>query len=156
MPGLEFKLLSLVAAAGPNGILQPDLTKLSGQDKRSVPKRTDALENKGYITKEKCLGGGIQTSILRFKKYVEATQPSSEAQDEQGAVSVHMRVREAEDPEFKMIRYDIWFDKLVDTLKNSHNNLMAWEDMRTEMVSFFKAIGGPTIDKPRASSTTGG
>ena len=39
----EFTLLSLIGAAGPAGIPQPELTRLSGQDKRSLPHRTLSL-----------------------------------------------------------------------------------------------------------------
>lgn len=51
VPVMEFALLSIIAANGENGITQPDLAHFSGQDKRSVPHRTDELARKGYIVK---------------------------------------------------------------------------------------------------------
>lgn len=48
---LDFILLSIIAACGPKGILQHDLTRISGQDKRSLPARTDRLRDNGYIEK---------------------------------------------------------------------------------------------------------
>ena len=49
---LDFICLSIIAACGPKGILQPDLVRISGQDKRSLPARTDRLHNGGYIEKK--------------------------------------------------------------------------------------------------------
>ena len=49
---LDFICLSIIAACGPKGILQPDLVRISGQDKRSLPSRTDRLHNGGYIEKK--------------------------------------------------------------------------------------------------------
>ncbi|EXJ84346.1 hypothetical protein A1O3_05013 [Capronia epimyces CBS 606.96] len=66
---MEFDLLSHIAAARANGILQGDLRQASGQDKRSVPKRTDALEKKGYIIKEVVYRKGNKTSRLVLKKF---------------------------------------------------------------------------------------
>jgi transcription factor C subunit 3 len=51
LPAMEFVLLCIIATYGSEGIAQPELVVLSGQDKRSVPKRTDALAQKGYIEK---------------------------------------------------------------------------------------------------------
>ncbi|KAL9640816.1 MAG: hypothetical protein Q9164_000051 [Protoblastenia rupestris] len=48
---LDFIILSTIAACGPKGILQHDLVRVSGQDKRSLPHRTDRLYEDGYIEK---------------------------------------------------------------------------------------------------------
>ncbi|KIW21255.1 hypothetical protein PV08_01835 [Exophiala spinifera] len=66
---LEFDLLSQIAATRSAGMLQGELIRLSGQDKRSVPKRTDALQNKGYIIKEVVYLKGNRTSRLTLKKF---------------------------------------------------------------------------------------
>ncbi|EXJ78581.1 hypothetical protein A1O1_08982 [Capronia coronata CBS 617.96] len=66
---LEFDLLSLIAPARSNGILQGDLRQASGQDKRSVPKRTDALHKKGYIVKETVYRKGNRTSRLILRRF---------------------------------------------------------------------------------------
>ncbi|EHY53091.1 hypothetical protein ABEF92_003942 [Exophiala dermatitidis] len=78
---LEFDLLSHIAAARSNGILQGDLRQATGQDKRSVPKRTDTLQKKGYIIKTTVYRKGIKTSRLFLKKFAptvshDATQTS--------------------------------------------------------------------------------
>lgn len=89
VPRLEFELLSHIAATKSGGILQGELTKLSGQDKRSVPKRTDALHRKGYIVKEAVFYRGNRTSRLTLKRFIkedasdidESPQRGSSVQD---------------------------------------------------------------------------
>lgn len=63
VPSMEFSLLSIIAANGVNGITQPELTQCSGQDKRSVPHRTDELARKGYVVKNPVQAGKARTSI---------------------------------------------------------------------------------------------
>jgi transcription factor C subunit 3 len=70
VPSMEFILLSLIASRGVNGITQPDLTVMSGQDKRSVPHRTDELSRKGYIQKMPVQAGKMRTSLCVHKKFV--------------------------------------------------------------------------------------
>ncbi|KAL6702848.1 hypothetical protein ACN47E_000875 [Coniothyrium glycines] len=69
VPSMEFVLLSLIAARGAEGITQPELTQLSGQDKRSVPNRTNELARKGYITKEPVQANKIRTSLCVHSKF---------------------------------------------------------------------------------------
>ncbi|KAF2126418.1 hypothetical protein P153DRAFT_388460 [Dothidotthia symphoricarpi CBS 119687] len=70
VPSMEFVLLSIIAARGQEGIAQPDLVSLSGQDKRSVPHRTDELARKGYIAKNPVHAGKTRTSLCVHKKFV--------------------------------------------------------------------------------------
>ncbi|KAK5049106.1 hypothetical protein LTR84_005529 [Exophiala bonariae] len=70
---LEFALLTHIAASRSIGILQGPLTRASGQDKRSVPKRTDVLHRKGYIIKEPVYAHGTKTSRLTLRKLAATT-----------------------------------------------------------------------------------
>jgi hypothetical protein len=70
IPALEFVLLSLIAAQGADGITQPELVQLSGQDKRSVPHRTAELTRKGYISKINVQTSKYRTSLLIHSKFV--------------------------------------------------------------------------------------
>jgi hypothetical protein len=70
VPTMEFVLLSLIASHGEGGVTQPDLTIMSGQDKRSVPKRTDELCRKGYIEKRPVQSGKLRTSLCVHTKFV--------------------------------------------------------------------------------------
>ncbi|KAF1924163.1 uncharacterized protein M421DRAFT_424997 [Didymella exigua CBS 183.55] len=72
VPTMEFILLSLIASHGTAGVTQPDLTAMSGQDKRSVPHRTDELCRKGYIEKRPVQSGKLRTSLCVHQKFVSA------------------------------------------------------------------------------------
>ena len=127
IPKLEFRCLSVIAAAGPGGLLQPDVTRLTGQDKRSVPKRTDALAQKGLITKELCVGLGIKTSVLIFKKFIQ--QGEAQTMFEVGGDAGHTPKNGVR----RMIRYDEWFSEIIGHLKKNSGTI-AVEDLRKEMV----------------------
>lgn len=128
IPKLEFQCLSVIAAAGPGGLLQPEVTKLTQQDKRSVPKRTDALVHKGLITKDPCVGHGIKTSLCRFNKFIQ--QDDSPYLLELGGSA---RKPGPDNEVHHMLRYDEWFIEVISLLKK-HNNIMAYDDLRKEMV----------------------
>jgi hypothetical protein len=66
---LEFVLLSIIASRKSEGIVQPELVRLSGQDKRSVPKRTTALQQKGYIDKRPVQTKKARTSLCTLQRY---------------------------------------------------------------------------------------
>lgn len=70
VPSMEFVLLSLIAARGATGITQPELIALSGQDKRSVPHRTDELARKNYISKYPVQSNKMRTSLCIHTKFV--------------------------------------------------------------------------------------
>ncbi|KAL1982046.1 hypothetical protein VTN96DRAFT_1816 [Rasamsonia emersonii] len=69
----EFALLSIIASRKSQGIVQTELVKVSGQDKRSVPKRTDALQQKGYIEKRAVQVKASRTSLCTLRKFVPET-----------------------------------------------------------------------------------
>lgn len=69
VPRSEWLLLLGIASTKAEGILQGDLGRLVDQDKRSVPKRTDALVKKGYITKRTTLVRGTKTSKMWLKLF---------------------------------------------------------------------------------------
>ncbi|KAK4238500.1 hypothetical protein C8A03DRAFT_15034 [Achaetomium macrosporum] len=64
VPALEWACLQGIASAKAEGILQSDLRRLVGQDKRSLPKRTDSLARKGYIAKRTVVVKKMKTSRL--------------------------------------------------------------------------------------------
>jgi B-block binding subunit of TFIIIC len=71
VPPMHFQILCIVAAAGENGISQPELIQKSGQDKRSVPKRTDYLAEHGYIEKKPIYVKSSKTSLLIHRKFLK-------------------------------------------------------------------------------------
>ncbi|CEL08858.1 hypothetical protein ASPCAL12003 [Aspergillus calidoustus] len=103
---MEFALLSIIASRGSSGITQPELIKLSGQDKRSVPKRTDVLHQKGYIAKRAIQIKAARTSLCTLRRfldpeYLAVGKPANEA----GADAV------------KMIDFGAFTDKLFGILR---------------------------------------
>ncbi|KAK4692758.1 hypothetical protein P7C71_g4510, partial [Lecanoromycetidae sp. Uapishka_2] len=74
---LDFDCLSIIARFGSQGILQHHLTRLSGQDKRSLPSRTDRLHEGGYIIKEQlavregALAAMLHTSRCVLKRFAQ-------------------------------------------------------------------------------------
>lgn len=73
IPRLEWHLLQGIAPTKHDGILQGDLRRLVGQDKRSVPKRTDFLAAKGYIVKRSIMVRASKTSKLWLAGFAPST-----------------------------------------------------------------------------------
>lgn len=67
LPRSEWDLLLGIASTAFAGILQGELGRLVQQDKRSVPKRTDSLVEKGYAAKRTTSIRGMKTSKLWLK-----------------------------------------------------------------------------------------
>lgn len=65
----EFALLSIIASRKGKGIVQSELSAISGQDKRSVPKRTDVLQERGYIEKKPVQYKSTRTSLCILRKF---------------------------------------------------------------------------------------
>ncbi|KAB5563028.1 hypothetical protein GE09DRAFT_960506 [Coniochaeta sp. 2T2.1] len=82
IPRLEWHLLQGIAPTKYDGILQGDLRRLVGQDKRSVPKRTDFLAAKGYIVKRSIMVRASKTSKLWLAAFApsETTEPGNAQQ----------------------------------------------------------------------------
>ncbi|KAI1194927.1 hypothetical protein F5X97DRAFT_260442 [Nemania serpens] len=77
VPLFEWRALVDIASVKEKGILQGDLVRLTGQDKRSLPTRTDALARKGYIIKQPIVLRGGKSSKLwlaQFSDYAKEHQ----------------------------------------------------------------------------------
>ncbi|KAF7524154.1 hypothetical protein G7054_g11532 [Neopestalotiopsis clavispora] len=79
IPVFEWKALVAIASVGTAGILQGDLTRLTGQDKRSLPTRTDALARKGYIIKKQTMLRGCKTSKLWLAQFSDSVQDEDDS-----------------------------------------------------------------------------
>ncbi|KPM41634.1 hypothetical protein AK830_g4937 [Neonectria ditissima] len=82
VPRSEWLLLLGIASTTAHGILQGDLGRLVDQDKRSVPKRTDALLKKGYIAKRTTLVRGTKTSKMWLKLFAPPLPKDGDGLDE--------------------------------------------------------------------------
>ncbi|ORY71088.1 uncharacterized protein BCR38DRAFT_381327 [Pseudomassariella vexata] len=77
IPQFEWRALVAIASVKGKGILQGDLVRLTGQDKRSLPTRTDALAKKGYIIKQPAMLRGCRTSKLWLARFAGNAEAES-------------------------------------------------------------------------------
>ncbi|KAI1131236.1 hypothetical protein F5Y10DRAFT_234106 [Nemania abortiva] len=78
VPLFEWRALVDIASVKEEGILQGDLVRLTGQDKRSLPTRTDALARKGYIIKQPIVLRGGKSSKLWLAQFSEDAKEHQE------------------------------------------------------------------------------
>ncbi|KAI1354850.1 hypothetical protein F5Y01DRAFT_271512 [Xylaria sp. FL0043] len=78
VPLFEWRALVDIASVKERGILQGDLVRLTGQDKRSLPTRTDALARKGYIIKQPVVLRGGKSSKLWLAQFSEHAREHQE------------------------------------------------------------------------------
>ncbi|GES60056.1 TFIIIC transcription initiation factor complex subunits Tfc3 [Aspergillus terreus] len=119
----EFALLSIIASHKSKGIAQTDLVRISGQDKRSVPKRTDTLQRKGYIQKRAVQIKSARTSLCTLRRFLK---------DED---SVPESASESADCQNQMIDFHKFMDDLFSILRqhkilsrNDLKNLLGFAD----------------------------
>ena len=131
VPRLDFACLSVIASQGEQGIVQPEVVKITGQDKRSVPSRTNRLAEKGYIQKLPIFAASKRTSLLVLSRYAKSRQSSSAQATTQSAehaeeIPVDFHGQSKFFPYQKPIR------KMIDVLK--HENLLMWDDLKKKLV----------------------
>ncbi|KAI0532839.1 hypothetical protein GGR58DRAFT_148528 [Xylaria digitata] len=78
VPLFEWRALVDIASVKEKGILQGDLVRLTGQDKRSLPTRTDALARKGYIIKQPIVLRGGKSSKLWLTQFSDFAREHQE------------------------------------------------------------------------------
>ncbi|KAI1178493.1 hypothetical protein F4777DRAFT_576027 [Nemania sp. FL0916] len=78
VPLFEWRALVDIASVKEKGILQGDLVRLTGQDKRSLPTRTDALARKGYIIKQPIVLRGGKSSKLWLAQFADSAREDRE------------------------------------------------------------------------------
>ena len=122
LPDREFECLSIIAASGPQGCLQPDVTKISGQDKRSVPKRTDNLCAKGYIVKENIISIGMRTTRLKLRKYARDV-------DQLHADAETNYAKEPSIEDQKVVSSEEWYDKTIHMIQENGGAIVL-DDLR--------------------------
>ena len=120
----EFALLSIIALGRANGIPQTDLVRLSGQDKRSVPKRTDLLQQKGYIQKRAIQVRSTRTSLCTLCKFLKPEYLAGQASADQQQAG-------ATGPENRVIDFKVFTDKLFDILREY--KIIARNDLKSHL-----------------------
>ena len=130
VPKLEFICLSMITSRREKGILQADLMRSTGQDKRSVPRRTENLCKHGYIEKKPVLFNGGRTSWLYAQQF--APKPASlnnSASEAKKALHVG-----PEHSEGAVIDYRAVFDGIFDILRDAKSKLITNYDLIEKLV----------------------
>jgi len=124
---LEFQLLVIIAGFGERGVTHPDLIAASGQDKRSLPKRTDELHTNGYIEKKPVLAHGTRTSLCTLTRFIKKT---SKLAAEKGT-----GFAEDEEDCFRdgMLISDVFYDKTMRIVEDF--GIITQSDLRRLLVS---------------------
>lgn len=107
----EFALLSVIASSKYNGVSQPDLARFTGQDKRSIPRRTDELQRKGYIDKRPIQIKGTRTSLCTLRRFVRGDTASRALETTPAGAAGEMY------PASDMIDFKSFLDKLFEALR---------------------------------------
>ena len=145
IPSLDFACLSIIAAAGPRGITQPELVKLSDQDKRSVPRRTQDLFEKGYITKTPVLSGASRTCLCTLKRFIpapDAKKPENDSASGEPNLDVDSQaIFQRCFPDGGANLY-LLLSNIFDVLDRF--KMITMEDMRRKLVSFEMLRRGST------------
>lgn len=116
----EFALLSIIASQRASGIPQTDLARLSGQDKRSVPKRTDRLHAKGYIQKRAIQLKATRTSLCTLGRFLK---PEYLASHEPTDLGFEETIQED-----RVIDFNVFTDKLFEILRE--HKIISRDDLK--------------------------
>ena len=130
IPKMEFICLSMITSRREKGILQADLTKSTGQDKRSVPRRTQNLCKHGYIEKKPVLFNGGRTSWLYAKQFAPKTaslnNTASEAKKADHVGPEHSKG--------VVVDYRAVFNGIFDILRDAKSRLITNNDLIEKLV----------------------
>ena len=129
VPAKSFQLLQIIAAHRVQGITQPELVRISDQDKRSVPQRTAKLAEAGHIKKLPVLANHSNTSLLIHSKFFdEFAIPAAGEQ-----IIASLTSESAPDRLFlghnRHTRVEKQLREAIDVLANN-NNLLMWSDLK--------------------------
>ena len=131
IPKMEFICLSIITSRRDKGIVQGDLTKITGQDKRSIPKRTQNLHEHGYIEKKPVLFGGARTSWLYAKRYAPASA-SLNISPSEAKKGLLVAPEHAKGP---VVDYRAIFNGIFGILRDAKSKLITNADLIEKMVS---------------------
>ncbi|KAI5839302.1 hypothetical protein DFP73DRAFT_219762 [Morchella snyderi] len=141
VPNAIFKCLEVIGKHREMGIIQPELTRLTGQDKKSVPVRTTMLKNQGYIEKKSVLVKNLNTSKLTLARFAfqRDIKRSVQTPPEKDARKKGRRQldREDEGPNFAWTGPTIDTEKLIKAilfeLKLAKNRVLMHSDLKRKL-----------------------
>ena len=135
---MEFTCLSIIAAHREQGIMQPDLVRISGQDKRSVPGRTQSLHDKGYIEKRPIRLGLLKTSLLILKRFAGITENQRrKLQQEMVGTGTSVENGDSLQPsqnQCRLLEVEPKTREMFGILRDM--KIMTWDDLKRKLVCF--------------------
>jgi len=135
VPNAVFQCLQVIGKFREEGIIQPELTKIAGQDKKSVAGRTTQLKDMGYIEKMSVLARSMNTSKLTLIKFAvrrdqKRAQVAKEAKNNQGAKVASG----AENWTGDTIHNEGLIKAIIAELKSAKNGVVQRDDLKKRMV----------------------
>jgi hypothetical protein len=128
--------LEVIGKHREQGLIQPELTKITGQDKKSIAGRTTLLKELGYIEKVGVLAKGMNTSKLTLTKF--AIQ--RDRKRAQGAKEEKKRKDKNAVPEGneswtgETIHLESLVRAIITELKNAKNRVVQRGDLKKKLV----------------------
>ena len=143
VPNAVFKCLEVIAKHREQGLIQPELTKITGQDKKSVAGRTTILKNLGLIEKVSVLAKSLNTSKLTLTKYALQRDIKRQVAQESREVVVKKRGKKFLDTKNDAANI-AWTGATIDTeklikaifseLKGAKNQVLMHSDLKRKLV----------------------
>ncbi|MCJ1405237.1 hypothetical protein MMC11_008464 [Xylographa trunciseda] len=134
---LDFTCLSIIAAHREHGILQPELVRMSGQDKRSVPWRTQKLCDNGYIIKKEVVASGARTSLCVLKRFAAQSGPREATTEDQYPASLPESVKIGGNKGYVDAKSHVVETRIratFDLLKEL--KIILWDDLKIKLACF--------------------
>ena len=116
------------------GLIQPDLTKITGQDKKSVAGRTTLLKDLGYIEKINVLAKSMNTSKLTLTKFAvqrDLKRIQASRKEEQKGEAI---AGGAEQWTGDTIHLESLVRAIISELKSAKNNVLQRSDLKKKLV----------------------
>jgi hypothetical protein len=126
-----------------NGLIQPELTKITGQDKKSIAGRTTVLKDLGYIEKINVLAKSMNTSKLTLMKFAvqrdqKRAQATKDDEKQKGKAIAGGTERWTGDT----IHLESLVNAIILELKMAKNGVIQRGDLKKKLVSFLASLSG--------------
>jgi len=136
VPNAVFKCLEVIGKHREQGLIQPDLTKITGQDKKSIAGRTTLLKEMGYIEKVAVLAKNMNTSKLTLTKFAHLRDKklAQDRKDDGGIKGNSASGKGSERWTGETIHLESLIKAIIVELKNAKNGVVQRGDLKKKLV----------------------
>ncbi|KAI5853861.1 B-block binding subunit of TFIIIC-domain-containing protein [Tricharina praecox] len=136
VPNAVFKCLEVIGKHREQGLIQPDLTKITGQDKKSIAGRTTLLKEMGYIEKVAVLAKSMNTSKLTLTKfaYLRDRKLAQDHKDDSGLKGKPASSKSSERWTGETIHLESLIRAIIAELKNAKNGVIQRGDLKKKLI----------------------